>query len=372
MTRFHDLDALRGCAMLLGILLHTGLFLVPLDSWPVLDAWARATPLEANGYAIALSAVHGFRMPVFFLLSGFFHAMLWQSRGLGHLARHRIERIGLPLLAGMLTIVPVIDWLVAGPDFTLIDWPLAWLDGVDHLWFLSYLLLMAALLTVAAALGLRFRHSLWWMLIPLAVAPHYLMHQMAFGPDTENGLIPDPDVFGYYALFFAFGVFVHQRKIAVRRWWTVALAPALLLVFPAGMILLYRDWPAAPAAGWTWGAVSALQAAYAWLMCFGTLGLFRWLAAKERFWVRYLSDASYWLYLCHLPLVIGAQMLVVSWPVSVHLKFVLINTVVIAGLLAVYQAGVRHSLVGTVLHGPRARRRGPAPRSLAAVESRPR
>ena len=61
-------------------------------------------------------------------------------------------------------------------------------------------------------------------------------------------------------------------------------------------------------------------------MCFGSMGLFRWIAARERFWVRYLSDASYWLYLTHLPLVIAAQILVVTWSMSIHLKFLLIST----------------------------------------------
>ena len=56
----------------------------------------------------------------------------------------------------------------------------------------------------------------------------------------------------------------------------------------------------------------ALQVAYAWLMCFGMMGLFRWIAAKERFRVRYLSDVSYWLYLCHLPPVLVGQMLTVD------------------------------------------------------------
>ena len=36
--------------------------------------------------------------------------------------------------------------------------------------------------------------------------------------------------------------------------------------------------------------------------------------------MRYLSDASYWLYLTHLPLVIGAQMLLVTWPINIHLQ----------------------------------------------------
>ena len=76
-TRFHDLDALRGFAMLLGILLHAGVFLVPVEYWPVHEAWAWETAPEANVYAWILSVIHGFRMPLFFLLSGFFTAMLW-------------------------------------------------------------------------------------------------------------------------------------------------------------------------------------------------------------------------------------------------------------------------------------------------------
>ena len=95
-------------------------------------------------------------------------------------------------------------------------------------------------------------------------------------------------------------------------------------------MLLYDA--AFPYAGeaWVWPVAAVVQVAFAWLMCFGAMGLFRWIASRERFWVRYLSDASYWLYLTHLPLVIGAQRLMVEWPVSVHLKFALINVTVVA------------------------------------------
>ena len=63
-----------------------------------------------------LWAVHGFRMPVFFLMSGFFTALLWRRRGLGALLNHRLRRVALPLLIGMFTIVPLTglvgDWAV--------------------------------------------------------------------------------------------------------------------------------------------------------------------------------------------------------------------------------------------------------------------
>ena len=363
-TRFHDFDALRGFAMLLGILLHAGVFLVPVEYWPVHEAWAWETPPEANVYAWILSVIHGFRMPLFFLLSGFFTAMLWQSRGLRRLWRHRVERLGLPLLAGMFTVVPAIVWLEAGADFTALDWLLAWVGGLHHLWFLWYLLLIAAAFLVAVRLGLAFRHPAWWLLVPLTVAPQYAMHELAFGPDTEDGLIPAGRVFVYYAIFFAFGVYFRQRDIVVRRWWAVAIVPSLLLLLPAGVALLYDEGFRYAGADWVWGVAAVVQVAFAWLMCFGSMGLFRWVFARERFWVRYLSDASYWLYLTHLPLVIAAQMLLVTWPISIHLKFLLISTTIIAGLLVVYQVGVRYTAIGTVMNGPRTRRPARAVRPM--------
>ena len=362
-TRFHDLDALRGFAMLLGILLHAGAFLVPLEFWPVHEAWAWETAPEANVYAWILSVIHGFRMPLFFLLSGFFTAMLWQSRGLQRLWRHRLKRLGVPLLAGMFTVVPAIVWLDTA-DFTPLDWSLAWLGGLHHLWFLWYLLLLAATFIAAVRLGLTFRHPAWWLLVPLTVVPQYVMHEPAFGPDTEDGLIPAGRVFAYYAAFFAFGVFFHQRDIAVRRWWAVAIAPSLLLLLPVGVVLLYDEGFEYAGAPWVWAVAAVVQVGFAWLMCFGSMGLFRWIFARERFGVRYLSDASYWLYLTHLPLVIAAQMLVVTWPINIHLKFLLISVAIVAGLLAVYQVGVRYTMIGTVMNGPRFRRTAQAAGSM--------
>ena len=103
MSRRHDLDALRAFAMLLGILLHVGLSFTPFP-WPVQDT--RQSPLVGLGFA----AIHGFRMPLFFLVSGFFTAMLWNKRGPRALLRHRAMRILLPCLLGLVTIVPLTDW----------------------------------------------------------------------------------------------------------------------------------------------------------------------------------------------------------------------------------------------------------------------
>lgn len=356
MQRFHDFDALRSFAMLLGILLHASVFLLPIDQWPVQDPYARSTELTTNPYAWLISIIHGFRMPVFFLLSGFFTAMLWQARGVRRLVRHRLKRVALPLLVGAFTIVPVTEWLFNTDTFDALRWPLLWLDGLHHLWFLWYLLLLAGAFSLAVQLPLQFRSLGWWLLVPLTFLPQYLMVQRLMGADNPaESILPTPNLLGYYATFFFFGVFFFQCRIVVRAWWTTALPVALLVVFPVALVLLYpehfRDSPAV----WTWPAASVLQVIYTWLMCFGCMGLFRWLASKERPWIRYVSDASYWMYVVHLPLVVVGQMLMVNLKTSVHLKFMLLCATVIVLLLVSYQLGVRYTVIGAVLNGPRTR-----------------
>ena len=119
-NRFHDLDALRAVAMLLGIVLHTALFFMP-------DAFAKEYPDQVSGvYTLVFFAIHGFRMPVFFLLSGFFTAMLWQRRGLRQLADHRLKRVGLPLAVGALTVVPITIWTLVWAFDPKTDFQLYW------------------------------------------------------------------------------------------------------------------------------------------------------------------------------------------------------------------------------------------------------
>ena len=344
--RFHELDALRAVAMLLGIVLHAFLFLIP-DAWPI-----QHPDPPAIVYGIALNAIHGFRMPVFFLLSGFFTAMLWERRGLRQLALHRGKRIALPLALCCVTVIPVGTWAFIGSEFSLAFWPFYWLYGFHHLWFLWILLWLCAAFLVLARLGVRFSHpGLWWVLVPLALAPQLLMHEPIVGPDTADGLDPSPLVLGYYACFFFFGAFFYLRRFIMRRWWALGLLPALLLVFPVALALVFPEEESA----WVRPISGVFQVAYAWLMCFGLIGLFRLIASRERYWVRYVSDSSYWLYLWHLPLIVFAQRLVLTWPVNAHLKFFLICVVVTAVLLATYQLGVRYTPIGTLLNGKRER-----------------
>jgi hypothetical protein len=202
---------------------------------------------------------------------------------------------------------------------------------------------------------------LW--LIPLTMVPQWFMGRLVpvFGPDTSAGVLPMPHVLIYYAIFFGFGALYFDSDDdtgrAGRGWW-ISLPVGLIVVFPLGLefssgLVGASDSIVSPSLLHL--VSSLLQVAYAWTMIFGLMGLFRRLSAKESRTIRYFSDASYWLYLAHLPLVIGAQIWVRDWPLPAIVKFLLVCGATTGILLIAYQTLVRSTWLGRFLNGPRER-----------------
>ena len=183
----------------------------------------------------------------------------------------------------------------------------------------------------------------------------------SFGPDTSLGLLPMPHILLYYALFFFFGALYFDCDDPdgrVGKWWWLALPVGLFIVFPFGLEFStgafgFRQEIFDPAMART--AAVALQVIYAWMMTFGFIGLFRKLCTRENKTIRYVSDSSYWLYVAHVPLIIGAQLAVRDWPLASGVKYFLVLLAVTGLLLLIYQFLVRYTWLGRLLNGPRVR-----------------
>ena len=98
---------LRAAAMLLGLAYHAALSFAAGFPWLVQDV------SQSRGLYLFQAASHGFRMPLFFLISGFFTAMMWRKRGLKALLNSGSSAILLPCLLGLVTVVPATMWLSA-------------------------------------------------------------------------------------------------------------------------------------------------------------------------------------------------------------------------------------------------------------------
>jgi peptidoglycan/LPS O-acetylase OafA/YrhL len=226
----------------------------------------------------------------------------------------------------------------------------------DHLWFLWLLCWMVAGFALCVTIGNYIRlpfalpvvsefRFLW--LVPLSMIPQWFMGIAAphLGPDTSLGLLPLPHVLAYYAVFFGFGALYYDAgddsmRVA-RGWW-------LYLLIGFGVLL----WIALST--YQYPLVNGLiQVLYAWCVSFGMMGLFHAVCRKESPTMRYLSDASYWMYVIHLPLIVVLQALIRDWDMNPFVKFLLVNIVGTLILVASYQLLVRHTLIGVLLNGSR-------------------
>ena len=101
--RYHDLDALRSFAMILGIAIHGVFSFNGMPIWPAQD-------INQNPqYGVVAEFIHGFRMQLFFLVSGFFTAMMLLKKGSFAVSMHRTKRILIPLLLSVILLVPLMN-----------------------------------------------------------------------------------------------------------------------------------------------------------------------------------------------------------------------------------------------------------------------
>lgn len=382
--RLHALDAVRAGALLLGIVLHGTMSFMPALAqmgWPIVDNSPSAT-LQTTFFVI-----HIFRMTTFFAIAGFFAHLLFHRRGARGFVQDRSKRVVLPLIVGWLVLMPLTSatfvWALHRAGLPLVppqqpDIPLA--VPLMHLWFLYVLALLyvAVLATRALALklfdgaALRSRADAvvgWLMrshLAPLALALPVavcLAMRTNWGvyegiPTPDQSLIPNVPAFIGYGVAFTFGWLLHRqhaRLSLLQRSW-VSYAVAAVISATAIIALGLMKLPI---------AVGALAYAIAsWVCTFALIGMAMRFLSMHRPAVRYLADASYWMYLLHLPLIFALQALISVWPLHWSLKFPLLMVVTTALLLLSYRYLVRNTIIGETLNG---RRYGPSHDALVAA-----
>lgn len=381
--RLHGLDALRGVALLLGVVLHASMSWFPVTIWIVPDT-------DNSPVASALFfAIHLFRMTAFFLIAGLFAHMMLHRRGPLGFIRDRLGRIAGPLVvlwAPLLaSFIAVIVWMAAirnggtiptdgppPPPLTLETFPLT------HLWFLWVLLILyAAMLVLRAPFAVLDRNGGWGRFVdritgaligpwtpavlaaPLAVAfwlaPNWIPF---FGiPTPDTGLVPNPVALTAFGTAFGLGVLLDRRRdllVRIERLWPV-FTVAALGVGAAALVMVGGPVPElAPVADPALKApLAAIMALAVFASTFAVLSLALRFASGRSPVRRYLADASYWVYIIHLPLVMVGQVLVVNetWPWFVKFGTVVGGTLAISFLS--YELLVRHTFIGRWLNGRR-------------------
>src|SRR3546814_6544247 len=92
--RLHYMDHLRALAMLPGVFFHAA-----LAYSPVMSGFIPTADRQTSAWVdVVVWGLHLVRMPLFFLVAGFFAAWVIDRRGGTALARQHVRRIALPFL----------------------------------------------------------------------------------------------------------------------------------------------------------------------------------------------------------------------------------------------------------------------------------
>nr|AAK72699.1 MDO-like protein [Bradyrhizobium japonicum] len=402
--RLHALDALRGGALLLGIVLHAAMSFVPATPrfWFIQDTH----PSLLLG--LLTFTIHVFGMTAFFPMAGFFARMSFHRGGVGALSGTGCSEIGLPLVIGWpIVFTPMALVVIWAPAFPMAvrtpgarGWPPVLPNfPLAHLWFLYVLLeLYVAMLLLRGAIvrldaparcegssaassqGSCEIHWLRWILaIPIGIA--FCLDQRwinVMGVRTpDQSLITNAQAWiGFGTASASAGCCIGQvdlLRLLERRWLPqLLLAVGLILIsfVLSGVMLSAPGAPKLPVTFATLRLVSAtLYAPAIWISTFAVLGLaVRFMSGFSPTW-RYLADASYWLYLIHMPIVMALQVAVSQLDWSAPIKFAIILAVALPPMLASYHLLVRFTFIGVVLNGRRAPREAA---HVVAVEAPPR
>lgn len=366
-TRLHALDNLRAILMWLGILLHVAVVYSTLPG-PIIWRDEQRT-IAAD---ILVSAIHTFRMPAFFILSGFFAALLAHFRGPGGLLRHRLARLALPfaLFWPLIWGVTSVAVLVFLNRMVLGEWGLSRnvfaqdnsrppLFSTIHMWFLWMLLWFC----VVTSLLLRLPRP-WFA--PAATALAWLGRQplgfsvlalplLGAGASYPNGFLvasgaflPDWSEWVHNGLFFAFGLMLHGQQTIFfsqfqRRW----------AVYAVGGLVFYLVTPVALRLDGPVLLGAYLYHCAAWLWSFACIGAaLRFLQSRHSV-LAYLSDSSYWVYLLHFPFTVLFGALLFQLALPALLKIAINVACTTAVCLGSYHLVVRYTWVGNLLNGKR-------------------
>lgn len=234
-----------------------------------------------------------------------------------------------------------------------------------HLWFLWVLTLLVAAAGVLAPLARRLPTAgvgrrLGSFAFPLAGALPFAAvlwwHRYPIIP-TPTTLLVHPATLIGYGLFFAVGALCwrHRDQLSrVGRHWAghLGLGLTAAVASPSVMTSTANDDGAVPDA---WRLVACLCAAVAhWELVWASLGIVVRYADRPVGWVRSLSDASYWVYLVHLPVVLWVAAALLMWPASRFVKFPIVLAVGVGLPLLSYRLFVRRTWIGQFLNGRRA------------------
>ena len=343
-----------------------------------------------------------FLMPLFFVLAGFFSQGILISRGERKFIEGRTHRLMVTqFFAGPLVMLPCLGiwslgWIGDGlfVPKSFMNWGMpreleSELYGFGHFWFLNYLYTYCLILCGGSWLTKRISGpkvveadrpspgflaidhlmvSVWKPLLPAIPCALVLFYDPRIVLGFYQTFLPVLSKLVYYAIYFFVGVALYRHRAALHlhaRFGKSYIAIASLL-FAVSLPMIHEH-QVSQLTGGRLALMVGLLALFAWYTTFGLLAISLRTKHGENSILRYLAEASFWVYIVHLPFVGLTHVAIAQMAVPTIAKFLLAGLIPLSISLVSYQIFVREKWLGRFLDG-RGQRVKPVTNVLAATD----
>jgi glucan biosynthesis protein C len=370
-----DIDWLRVLAVLLLFYYHPARIFYSWGGWYIENAQ------KSKGLSYIALFIEQWHMPLFFLLAGVSTWFALRFRSSGQYVKERFKRLLVPLIFGLLVIVPpqiyfellhyhrisirTVPYLEFYPHF--FDGHYTGEFDMGHLWFIAYLFLFSL---VALPLFLFLKRDagqrlIGWLAGFLSLPG--MIFLLAVPAMVTNYLLldfyPNPV---YFLTFFILGyVLVADARFdeAIARHKAIALVLGLAL-YIVWIRLVTRG---VISSNWLQPIPRDL---ICWFCLIALLGYGKKFLNFTNGFLRYAGEASYPVYILHQTVIVIIAYYVVQWDASVLAKFVTIVVTSFVTTVVLYDVLIKRTNVTRFLFGMRPKKKleaVPAPHPEAAV-----
>ena len=380
--RYHGLDALRGITMLLGIVLHAALPYIPN-----MEAFWPADESSSHVINTIFQFIHIWRMPLFFILAGFFANLIISKKSWKNWWGNRFLRIGLPIIVFSPLMSLTLPWIFKYGGTGELVFFYSDEGQPFHLWFLWQLMIFVIFTAIfrlpylggvgvlnslnrigLGFIGNVFRKSksvLSGILFQSRFPIVFIILCSVINLPTQGELILNPIASG---LYFVIGYSLYGNaslftflKDHWRYYFLAGLVAFALYVILESKNLVTDIYSTDMTGDEYFRAISehsAVITVFIKIIC-GVLFSYAFIGLSEKRFgsynanLRFISDGAYWMYLIHLPIVTLATFFMFNLHIQIEIKFLIAIVMTSIICLGTYKYLVRSTPIGILLNGKR-------------------
>lgn len=343
--RLFFLDAARALLMILGIILHSAQIFSPESNWLVQSNSNNVT------YLFIIETLHTFRMPAFFIISGFFCLFTLKKYGSSKFINIRVRRIVIPFLVTVITL-NTFQETILHQNYWHFNYFVSYIKHgkwLSHLWFLVYLMIYFLFVAVSysvlknrikKAIDTRLTNSNLLLYSAILIFPFshiaiLSLNKIGVSIYTKIGGIVDVYKLLIYFTFFLFGILLASRNNILLRFSSINPKYSVSTIFLAALV--YQI-PLNSLPDNLLKVITSYFESLSTLMMTSLLFLvFLKYFNKPSKNVAALADASYTIYLFHHLFVVAFGLLVIKYNIEHEVGFPLIVTSVFLITLLIHR-----------------------------------